>query len=38
MDKILNIVAFLVKKLAMQGAGFRSIGCSYEPQIPDELK
>jgi len=38
MDKVLDIVAKLIKNLAVQGAGFRSIGFSYEPEIPEELQ
>ena len=37
MEKILSIVAVMVENFATVGAGFRSIGALYEPEVPEEL-
>lgn len=37
MEKLLSIVADVVENIATAGAGFRSIGIFYEPEVPEEL-
>lgn len=38
MNVLLGVVAGFIGKLAEMGAGFMSIGFSYAPEIPEELK
>jgi len=38
MNGLWKMLAVIVKKVAVKGAGFRSIGCTYEPKVPEELK
>lgn len=38
MNSLLMAVAVFIGKLAEVGAGFMSIGSSYAPEIPEELK
>lgn len=37
MEVFLEIIAELVERAAISGAGFFSWGISYTPQIPDDL-
>lgn len=37
MDAFLMMVAALIGKVAEMGAGFLSMGASYQPEIPEEL-
>lgn len=32
------MLAELIEKIAVYGAGFLSYGTAYEPDVPDELK
>lgn len=38
MNTVLWMVTLFIGKLAELGAGFLSIGASYIPKVPDELK
>lgn len=38
MSSLMVVVASFIGKLAEVGAGFMSIGISYAPEIPEELK
>lgn len=38
MDSVLFVVAAFIEKLAELGAGFMSMGTSYAPEVPEELK
>ncbi len=38
MINIWDVIADFIQKFAELGAGFQSIGSSYEPEIPEELK
>lgn len=37
MSTFLSAVAFFIGKVAEMGAGFLSMGSSYQPEIPEEL-
>lgn len=38
MEMFLLTVASFIAKVAEMGAGFMSLGSSYQPEVPDELK
>lgn len=38
MNSILMVVGAFIAKLAELGAGFMSIGTSYAPEVPEELR
>ena len=35
---MLEMLAMLIEKVAIYGAGFFSYGISYAPEVPEELK
>ena len=37
MGMFLSILASIVANVAVMGAGFRSMGALYEPEVPEEL-
>lgn len=37
MEMFLSAVAVFICKVAEMGAGFLSIGASYQPEVPEEL-
>ena len=37
MEMLLNVLANVVANVAAMGAGFRSWGMLYEPEVPEEL-
>ena len=38
MLKLLEYVASVVRRVAIVGAGFASLGPGYQPEMPDKLK
>lgn len=38
MNSIYIIIAKFIENIAIMGAGFLSLGSSYQPVIPEELK
>ena len=37
MEMLLSILANVVAHVAVMGAGFRSMGMLFEPEVPEEL-
>lgn len=35
---MLEMLAMLIEKVAVYGAGFLSYGATYAPEVPEELK
>lgn len=38
MALLLNVLASLIECVAKYGAGVASVGCGYQPELPEELR